>query len=89
MCYASIVYVTNYAEGVKEREFKGGRLYEGLATRREQKTVARTFKALPGLLAKVAELLPSVKPACHCQEAMRQYTRRSGIGRSWREWLNP
>jgi 5'-methylthioadenosine phosphorylase len=89
MCYASVCYVTNYAEGVKEREFKSGRLYEGLSTRREQKSVSRAFRALPGLLAKVAELHPTLSRSCHCQEAMRQYRRRSGIGRDWREWLNP
>jgi len=89
MCYAAVCQVTNYAEGLKEREFKSGRMYEGLSTRREQKAVARTFKEIPGLLAKAAELLPHVSRACHCQEAMRQYHRRSGIGRDWREWLNP
>ncbi len=89
MCYASFCYVTNYAEGLQPREFKSGRLYEGLSTRREQKTVARSFKAVPRLITKVAEILPSVHRSCHCQEAMRQYHRRSGIGRDWREWLNP
>jgi 5'-methylthioadenosine phosphorylase len=89
MCYASFCYVTNYAEGLKGREFKSGRLYEGLSTRREQKTTARAFRAIPGLLAKTAELAPTLSRQCHCQEAMRQYHRKSGIGRNWREWLNP
>ncbi len=89
MCYGSFCCVTNYAEGVKEREFKSGRIYEGLATRREQKTVSRAFRAVPALITKVAELLPTLSRGCHCQEAMRQYRRRSGVGRDWREWLNP
>ncbi|MCD6404194.1 MAG: MTAP family purine nucleoside phosphorylase [Planctomycetes bacterium] len=89
MCYASISYVTNYTEGIKDRGLKPGRLFEGLSTRREQKKVATSFKLLPELIAKVAELLLNAKPICHCQEAMRYYRRRSGVGRDWREWLNP
>ncbi len=89
MCYASICYVTNYAEGVKDRDHKPGRLYDGLATRREQKTVTRAFKELPRIVTKIAELAEGLKPECHCQEAMRYYRRRAGVGRDWREWLNP
>lgn len=89
MCYGSICYVTNYAEGVKKREFSAGRLYEGLTTRREQKTVARSFRLLPEIIEKVGELLEGLEPSCHCQEAMRYYRRRRGVGRDWREWLNP
>ena len=89
MCYAAICYVTNYAEGRADRDYKPGRLFEGLSTRREQKTVARSFKMLPDIIAKLGELLLGVKPTCHCQEAMRYYRRRAGVGREWREWLNP
>ncbi|MHC4714334.1 MAG: MTAP family purine nucleoside phosphorylase [Planctomycetota bacterium] len=89
ICYAAVCYVTNYTEISSEREYKPGRLFEGLASRREQKTVARSFRMLPRAIAKVSEILLSVKPTCHCREAMRFYRRRSGVGRDWREWLNP
>jgi len=89
ICYASICYITNYAEGIKDREFKGGRLFEGLTTRREQKTVTRSFKLLPEIISKVTEVAEGLKSSCHCQEAMRYYHRRTGVGRDWREWLNP
>jgi 5'-methylthioadenosine phosphorylase len=89
MCYASVAYVTNWVEGVREREFKPGRLFEGLATRKEQKIASRSFRMLPEIIEKAGELLTGLKPACHCQEAMRYYRRRPGVGRDWREWLNP
>jgi len=89
MCYASISYVTNYAEGIRDRDYKPGRLFEGLSTRREHKTVARSFKLLPDIIARLGELLLEIKPSCHCREAMRYYRRRAGVGRDWREWLNP
>ncbi len=89
MCYASIAYVTNCAEGIRQRDYRPGRLYEGLSTRREQKTVARSFKLLPQVIARLGELLPNITPSCHCQQAMRYYQGRSGVGRDWREWLNP
>ena len=31
MCYAAICYVTNYAEGIWEKPFKAGELFEGLS----------------------------------------------------------
>lgn len=39
MCYASICYLTNFAEGTKERPFKKGRLFEGMQTEGEKKKV--------------------------------------------------
>ncbi|OGW18735.1 MAG: phosphorylase, partial [Nitrospinae bacterium RIFCSPLOWO2_12_FULL_47_7] len=36
MCYAALCYLTNYAEGVVEREFREGELFEGMQTREEQ-----------------------------------------------------
>ena len=35
LCYAAICYVVNYAEGVQERSYQPGVLFEGLATPQE------------------------------------------------------
>ena len=35
LCYAAICYVVNYAEGIKDRPYQPGILFEGLATPQE------------------------------------------------------
>ena len=39
LCYASICYLTNFAEGTVTREFKKGELFEGMQTEGEKALV--------------------------------------------------
>jgi 5'-methylthioadenosine phosphorylase len=89
MCYAVLCYVTNFAEGIIEREFKEGVLFEGLSTKEEQAKVAKAFNRYPEIISQVADRLPLTKIICHCGESMLRYKKRGDIGENWREWLSP
>ena len=89
MCYAALCYVTNFAEGIVEREFEEGILFEGLATKEEQRRVTKAFERYPEIILKVAERVAQAKNICHCQESMLRYKKQGIIGENWREWLSP
>ena len=89
MCYASLCYVTNYAEGLMDRPYARGRAFEGLATRSEMRRVSRSFAYFPKIVARTVRRLKREKRVCHCQEAMRRYKESGMIGEDWREWLVP
>jgi len=89
MCYVSLCYVTNYAEGLKERPYKPGRRFNGLATRRELRHAEATYRQLPEILARLVSRLRREKRVCRCQEAMKHYKKRGDIGDNWREWMKP
>ena len=46
MCYAPVCYLTNYAEGVVDREFKTGQLFEGMQTDQEKSAVEQFCSAV-------------------------------------------
>ncbi len=87
MCYAALCYVVNYAEGLKDRPFQPGVLFEGLATPEE---VARVQK-VEGAFADLAlGLLPEMAAAprvCPCVKLMERYRLRGNIGKDWRTWF--
>ena len=89
MCYAALCLVTNYAEGVKEREFAAGKFLEGLVTRKEMKKAESASSELPKIIYQFAARLPQQAPGCYCQQAMRRYKSRGIIGENWREWFRP
>jgi 5'-methylthioadenosine phosphorylase len=89
MCYAAICYVTNYAEGVRDRPYRKGRLFEGLADRGEQKKAAKSFAMFPTIITRFAERILGEKPICRCRDAMLRYKKRGDIAENWREWLKP
>jgi 5'-methylthioadenosine phosphorylase len=88
MCYAALCYVTNYAEGVRRREFQPGVLFEGLLDDEERRRVDEAARALPALALEAASALAG-KPrdACSCGKAMERYRRRGDIGDDWRTWI--
>ncbi|QPJ64548.1 MAG: MTAP family purine nucleoside phosphorylase [Candidatus Nitrohelix vancouverensis] len=87
MCYASICYLTNYAEGVKEREFKGGTLFEGMMTDEERGQVDASIQRFPALLASAFRHLADNAASCNCPDALRRYKDKGMIGDDWREWM--
>jgi len=94
MCYAALCYITNYAEGVKEAEFRPGVLFEGLADEGERAMVEATVSNFPKIVEAAARLAAehdaSGKEAeCACARAMQRYRERGDIGDDWREWIGP
>lgn len=87
MCYASVCYVTNYAEGVRERQFRPGVLFEGLLSDDERKAVDEAVSRFPDIIASLVARWHSVKSDCHCDQLMSRYRLRGDIGPDWHTWI--
>ncbi len=87
MCYASICYLTNYAEGIKERDFKVGQLFEGMQTEEEKETVNNSIQMFPKILSQLIEFLLNKDIQCDCQKAMQRYREKGMIGDNWKTWI--
>ena len=87
MCYASICYITNYAEGLRDRPFNPGVLFEGLLDDDEKKAVDDAVRQFPRIIEALAQRLDSAASSCHCDKLMERYRRRGDIGPDWRTWI--
>lgn len=87
MCYASICYLTNYAESVVERKFEEGELFEGMQTGQERLHVEKSISEFPNILQDCLDRLKRQERACHCKNAMLRYKRKGMIGDDWRTWV--
>jgi 5'-methylthioadenosine phosphorylase len=87
MCYAAICYITNYAEGVRQREFRPGVLFEGLLDDEERASVDAAVAMLPELALAVVDILSKQDRTCTCGKSMERYRRRGDIGEDWRTWI--
>ncbi len=87
MHYASLCYVTNYAEGLRRREFNPGVLFEGLLDQDEVKAVDDAVSRFPDIIQAVAEQFKSVSQVCHCDMLMERYRRRGDVGPDWHTWV--
>lgn len=86
MCYSPLCYVTNYAEGVKNRQYKPGELFEGLLSSDEKTLVEAAVKELPGIALEA--LLAEDSRECRCQLSMERYRLRGDIGEDWHTWIH-
>lgn len=87
MCYAPICYVTNYAEGIRERSFRSGILFEGLLDDDESSAVSRAVSLFPTILERVASTESSIS-SCQCHQLMERYRRQGNIGLDWHTWVD-
>lgn len=87
MCYAAICYITNYAEGVRERSFKSGVLFEGLLDEDETRAVDRSAIETAEIAIATLALLDKMERTCSCGKLMDRYKRRGSIGDDWRSWI--
>lgn len=88
MGYAPLCYITNYAEGVREREYEPGTLFEGLATAEERQRVGEALAALPVILRDVARSWREAEPDCACHTSMERFVRSGRVGPDWRTWTD-
>jgi len=86
MCYCPVCYVTNHAEGVVERAYRPGELFEGLLGEDERAKVDAAVRMLPEIAARALTSVSST-PACNCQVSMERYRRRGDIGEDWHAWI--
>jgi len=87
MCYASLCYLTNYAEGVTPRKFAKGQLFEGMQTEKERAQVGESIKRFPALLRSSFFALREMDSACDCPDALKRYKDKGMIGGDWRTWV--
>lgn len=87
LCYAALTYVVNYAEGLVERPYEPGVLFEGLATPEEVAKVRAVEGAFPELVLKLLPALAGTGRQCPCPRLMERYRRRGDITNDWRTWV--
>jgi len=87
LCYAALTYVVNYAEGLAERPYQPGVLFEGLATAAELARVAAVEKAFPEIILKVLPALAGAPRSCPCPRLMERYRLRGDLGDDWKTWV--
>lgn len=88
MCYAPICYITNYAEGLRDRPFKPGVLFEGLLDEEERKAVDEAVNTFPLIIQAVGIIFKDTEQTCHCDKLMDRYRRRGDIGADWHTWIS-
>lgn len=86
MCYAPVCYVTNFAEGVYERDLRPGELFAGLISDAEREAVEQAVGRFVDIACLVARNLPDDRK-CPCGLAMERYRREGRIGEDWRTWV--
>lgn len=87
MCYCPVCYITNYAEGLRERSFKPGVLFEGLLDDEEIAVVDAGVVSAAETALSALKTLASTKRECKCGLTMERYRRRGDIGDDWRDWI--
>lgn len=87
MCYASICYVTNYAEGIIDNEYIPGVLFEGLSSDKDRKAVIDSVNNFPIIIENLAVTINKHNIKCKCQLSMERYRKEGLIGDDWHEWV--
>ncbi len=87
LCYAALTYVVNYAEGLMDRTYQPGVLFEGLATPEECAKVAAVEVAFPEILLRILPHLAATGRGCPCPRLMERYRVRGDIGEDWKTWV--
>jgi 5'-methylthioadenosine phosphorylase len=87
LCYAALCYVVNFAEGIKDRPFQPGVLFEGLATPEEVERVQQVENAMADLILQLLPELEAAPRVCPCGKLMERYRLRGDIGKDWRTWF--
>lgn len=88
MCYASITYISNYAEGlVKPQESKQEGVFGSLLPADEAAVLKESVQLLPKIVSTAISLL-SEERDCPCVTAMKKYRDRGDIGDDWHTWVN-
>jgi 5'-methylthioadenosine phosphorylase len=87
MCYGALCYPVNFAEGVKERPYRQGVLFEGLALPEEMERVRKVEEAFPDLILSLLGPVSAFRRDCPCPAAMERYKIRGDIGEDFRTWI--
>lgn len=88
MCYSPICYLTNFAEGICDRPFAKGRLFEGMMDNEERKSTADSIRQFPKIFQKVFCTMQNLERTCHCKDAMLRYKKKGIISEDWHSWIS-
>jgi 5'-methylthioadenosine phosphorylase len=88
MSYVPLCYLTNLAEGIREREYRAGVLFEGLLTPDEKERVDATVAQLPTIVTEVARRVQGVERDSPCACSMERYRRAGILPEDWHEWVS-
>lgn len=88
ICYGSLCYISNYAEGVRSLPYEKGVLFEGTLPADEADRVDESMARIPAIIATTLHHLMRQERSCPCMEAMLRYRRRGDIGADWHDWID-
>jgi 5'-methylthioadenosine phosphorylase len=86
ICYASVCLVVNQAEGIKDRPYEKGVLFEGLADPEEMEKVKRMESNAGLLLSALIRAADEHPRNCSCPHAMERYKIRGDLNPDWKKW---
>ena len=87
MCYAAICYVTNYAEGVKDRPSRPDKLFGGMATDDELRAQELAVNRLPEILEKLCSRYGALSVQCNCESSMLRPRKNGRVEDDWHTWI--
>ncbi len=82
MCYASVCYITNYAEGLVKTPFVKGVLFEGMLSDKDKNKVDEALNLLPAILLEAASLLQDTPRSCPCPHLLERYRKDGRLGKN-------
>ncbi|HUX08341.1 MAG TPA: MTAP family purine nucleoside phosphorylase [Acidobacteriota bacterium] len=83
LCYAAVCYSVNYAEGIADRPFRGGILFEGLATEEEMERVSTVEAAFADIVLSLLPAVAATSRECPCPKLLERYYRRGDLTSDW------
>lgn len=89
ICYAALCYLTNFAEGIVNRQFEVGVLFEGMMSPDEKKLVDDAVKKMPKIIIEALKAVFNHSRDCQCKNAMDRYKKQGIITDQWRKWIDP
>ena len=87
MCYASLTYISNFAEGsFRLSEKQNASIFSSMLPEEVAKRMKDSTKALPQIFRNaILKLLDSRD--CNCGHSMDVYKKRGDIGEDWHTWV--
>jgi len=84
ICYATICYITNYAEN-DSIEYKEGELFEGTLPENKKRNVEVAVSLLPEIVKGLLETKDNEN--CICKKSMLRYKKAGIISENFEEWV--
>ncbi|MBR3179075.1 MAG: MTAP family purine nucleoside phosphorylase [Clostridia bacterium] len=89
MCYASLTYISNFAEGsARLSQQQNASIFSSMLPEEVAKRMKDSTKALP-LIFKNAMLSLLEDRKCNCSHSMDVYKKRGDITEDWHTWVTP